>query len=88
MTKHTPGPWKWVGDNYLDGPSRETVLECRDDGKPWGLHSARLLGGEADRTLIAAAPDLYEACKAAMEGNPRWPTLIHEAVRKAEGNQA
>ena len=58
MSQHTPGPWKWYGDKGLEGP-RETVLvgDC-------GLATCgrtRLFVSDADKALIAAAPELYAA---------------------------
>lgn len=61
MSAYTKGPWHWVGQNYIDGPNGESVLECGDDGKDWGLHSARLLVSDADRALMAAAPEMKRA---------------------------
>lgn len=64
-TKHTPGPWEWIGDNLEAG--RNDVLRVGDDGKEYGLHSAMLfedddpVRAQANRDLIAAAPDLLAA---------------------------
>lgn len=64
---HTPGPWEWFGDQ-LDGGEHggECVLLLTDDGREYGMHSPVLqMDNEvADRALIAAAPDLLEACQA------------------------
>jgi hypothetical protein len=83
---HTKEPWHWYGDKGLEGRS-ETVLvgDC-------GLAScgrARLYVSEADMRLIAAAPDLLEACKRAVQDMTEWdgPTLeiLQAAIAKAEG---
>jgi ribosomal protein S9 len=58
MSKHTKGPWKWVGTranpksrHYLSTPAGEILFT-----------ESQLANGEAD--LIAAAPDLLEALEA------------------------
>lgn len=47
-------------------------------------------GGDANAFLIAAAPDLLEACKTAIDyvdfGRPVWVEL-REAIAKAEGKR-
>ena len=57
--EHTPGPWT-VDDNYI---------KCRFDGRQNNV--CRMLGRgdetEANAHLIAAAPDLREACEVAMK---------------------
>jgi len=61
MSKHTPGPWEWVGaSNLHGGPSPDSVIFCTaeyDDGYYGVLHCE-----EADRKLIAAAPNLLDFC--------------------------
>ena len=54
MTKHTPGPW-----HIKDGKVFAAAI-CRVDGTPDG-------SAEANAQLIAAAPELLEACKIAMK---------------------
>ena len=67
-TKHTPGPWKWMGIFELyqvksicdGGPFGESVISvCHDDRGEY------IEATDANRTLIAAAPDLLEALEAA-----------------------
>ena len=52
---HTPGPWEF-------GEEREGTLEIQTSqgaiAEVWGMPEA-----EADARLIAASPDLLEACK-------------------------
>lgn len=55
--KHTPGPWKWM--DYPDGRklllSRDrAVIHCPD---------APMTCDPVDARLIAAAPELLEACE-------------------------
>lgn len=63
--KHTPGPWEWRG-HWLHG-KQDLILwyTTDDDGVRAKPENAR---------LIAAAPDLLEACQA--------------VVKSAEANQA
>jgi hypothetical protein len=71
MSKHTPGPWKIVGANgarkfnkfsirpvtsKIEGVLLPLAYVCRFDGEEFGMGC-----GEANATLIAAAPDLLEA---------------------------
>lgn len=55
MSKHTKGPW-FVSDEYsgivVDSDGIRVAAACTD--KPYEQH---------DATLIAAAPDLLEACQ-------------------------
>ena len=72
-TKHTPGPWNWsrwpselIGGSlsvYQIGPMRAVIY---DDWRPRadGISEEE---NEANARLIAAAPELLEACKAARE---------------------
>jgi len=75
--KWTPGPWEWrMHETYnlpaLYGANGEVVMGFGDDepyyptaGKPPNHH---------DQALIAAAPDLYEACEAALHAFNTNPT--------------
>lgn len=72
MSEHTPGPWKWEAQDAsmtilgtAENVDEGCVLWCirckacqsRPDALRCGMPS------EADARLIAAAPDLLEACK-------------------------
>lgn len=70
MSAHTPGPWTWTEDRCwggysgIVGPNNQEVFYPNtanngDDGAAWFED----LPSEADRALIAAAPDLLEALK-------------------------
>lgn len=52
-TKHSTAPWRTVNGKLVcsNTPGNQVVAECRG----WN--------GEADACLIAAAPDLLEACE-------------------------
>ena len=74
LSKHTPGPWKWVKNKWrggysgIEGPNNEEVLfpnHCNDgdEGDAWFEDSP----SEADRNMIKAAPDMYEALKELMD---------------------
>lgn len=70
-TQHTPGPWRWEHDVSEDamrlvGLKGEIVLQpvC-DCGE---RTPSALIENPANARLIAAAPDLWEACK----GYVKW----------------
>lgn len=90
MSKHTPGPWEWVGSNLLYGGQRgyDEILAARDDGKPYGMHSALIdhhwnqEQAIANARLIASAPDLLEALKALTHSLDEGE-LLHDDQRNA-----
>lgn len=57
--KHTPGPWKAVEGKDFDG-EKEIVIRGHEQGRIMRIANAWL---EANACLIAAAPELLEACK-------------------------
>ena len=79
--KHTPGPWKATRNNMrvrsIDAPV------CR----LWMLRSGQ---GVANARLIAAAPELLEALKAATSFplSDSWVPAALAAIAKAEGRGA
>ena len=104
MTKHTPGPWKFIGDalyggEYIDSKGVEhhtdQVYPFFDEDRSQGMHGQR---HEADKRLIAAAPDLLAACERAMEAlsSRRFDTAAYDphvtacerAIAKAKGGGA
>lgn len=90
---HTPGPWKVDGEE----------IQCSSDDS----FICALTGGDeeqdaADRNLIAAAPELLEALKTALEARRlieagadfesfpdfgEWLERTNAAIAKAEGRQ-
>lgn len=68
MTPHTPGPWK-IGKNgsvVTDTPDRQveiTGLNAQDTINWYGGHVICETVTNANAVLIAAAPELLEACK-------------------------
>jgi hypothetical protein len=83
MNKHTPGPWKaftgWVGLKPGHGP-----VIAQIPNYPYG-------DTEANAHLIAAAPDLLEVAKRALNMSarvhPDFYTQIRAAIAKAEGDK-
>lgn len=65
MTKHTPGPWQVADGRHLgicvciEGPPLEWV----EDNPPAPICEMFDLNWQANARLIAAAPELLEACK-------------------------
>lgn len=71
MPKHTPGPWEWCESESgiygnvrryshkgIEHVSREQVYPFFCEDRKLGLHGQR---HEADKRLIAAAPELLQA---------------------------
>ena len=96
MSKHTPGPWIGAGPSFGNPLPRYTTeivteLEDEDDGSvsicrlPFHHHDDE---NEANAHLIAAAPDLLEACEALVSGlkNDAFD-LARAAIAKAKRRQ-
>jgi hypothetical protein len=98
--KHTPGPWEAVPDHA------QTLKEAQPYDPPWvraGMRPVAVChnGGswgtvaesEANAALIAAAPDLAEGCRMALNHLVAWHTgefdrekeMLRAALAKAEG---
>ena len=83
---HTPGPWTWAREEEVSawslGPG--VLLTDYADGTPDGDELDR-----ANARLIAAAPELLECLKAAMQiiGHPddSFSKLAASVIAKAEG---
>ncbi len=83
MSKHTPGPWKfghwgddfWVGADGYDGRKVARVT--------WGM-GEEVEEGRENARLIAAAPDLLEALREAVEffDSEYWLTSAGEAMAR------
>lgn len=99
-SKHTPGPWHWVNGrtdepyNFADAegyPSLRTVKESGEHQlSEWILDAEPMMHGndEANAYLIAAAPDLLEACKMLLASAHDYQSGIAEAetaIAKAKG---
>lgn len=97
-TQHTPGPWK-----VLNTPTRKETfwaictaseapvqaLICLVDGKS-KAHQEKPEMAEANARLIAAAPALLEACKAALKCqldglDENTVDDLEAAIRQVEG---
>jgi hypothetical protein len=87
MSNHTPGPWTHEGQGDITG------IEDNGFGRgPVDVCSVylRTVEGrhEANARLIAAAPDLLEACKAALSDDQPYIEKCKAAIFKATGEQA
>ncbi len=97
MSKHTPGPWKRLG-GVCGG---QGIAAAKDPG--WGVlltvYGADAEEGQANVSLIAAAPRLLATAKAVLQwartpgdhgGNPyckEFVKLAEQAVQEAEAKQ-
>jgi len=82
-TAHTPGPWKYhIGRGidprfHVQTEGGYQIVETPKTGIACGIREAN----EANARLIAAAPELLAACKAALDGllpcNPQDPELLN-----------
>ncbi len=93
-TKHTPGPWIHLKKGYeyeiLCNKRNDVLADVYDHFK--NKNESEL---EANARLIAAAPELLEACKRALqqldeslptdEGNKMAVKRCKDAISKAEG---
>lgn len=90
---HTPGPWRegTVGGIVADAP---TGFDDDDNMRAYGGHLVcESVWTKGNRSLIAAAPELYEACKVAMKvlhnrftaEEVEAKSMLHSAVCSAEG---
>jgi hypothetical protein len=90
--KHTPGPWKTEINISVHRP-------CVRAGKDetWEVSASAIGNSTANARLIAAAPDLLEACKAVVKYHQEndsgegelfgldFVTTCIAAIRKVEG---
>lgn len=92
--KHTPGPWTVRDAKYIKGVVSEMrfVVEC-DTNIPQNKGTVALAGYKPNANLIAAAPDLLEACKSLVLyhkslKNSNVPdsviNTLHQVIKKAE----
>ena len=90
---HTPGPWTLEtgtpgdGHHYIQGADGSDVVST-DDG--WNNNYRNYDERLANARLIAAAPELLVACRAALNDRmfKEWPgiaTMLMAAISKAEG---
>jgi len=104
MTKHTPGPWEWVEPPIVGYRAIYITASPNDPNAKHGPYLASDIGTlhrsgyetdgewEANARLIAAAPDLLEACKEASK-HLTWgdvdtevAQMVNAAIAKAEAD--
>jgi hypothetical protein len=84
---HTPGPWTTEHPFNLNLTDRSKRGVYSGDKKNWSM-IAEINGGgglpiEANARLIAAAPELLEACKSALACEIGSETKLKNAIAKA-----
>lgn len=87
-SKHTPGPW--VATPHPDqNVNVFAVGEITDEAFQYGLsHTVCYQNAEANARLIAAAPELLQACQAARALTPdgtHTAGVLDAAIAKAMG---
>lgn len=87
--KHTPGPWKITDFTDPDNGEvrRSAFVNCAAPGEyPWSIASPMGQSDDnrvANARLIAAAPDLLEAAKIALDSLRAWNEMnVPPHVRK------
>lgn len=96
MTKFTPKPWKINGPSIVSGKYYFSMRQGSEDIKDRIYPDILLSGGwdgisyaerAANTILAAAAPDLLEACKIALQmcDDHLWGDTLESAIKKAEG---
>lgn len=93
--KHTPGPWRFTNDDGVEVPFTYRSKGYYDNPQIIGANGETVVGcgeyyifsGPEDARLIAAAPDLLAACKAALEKGDDYVSMnmLKDAIAKAEG---
>jgi hypothetical protein len=93
MMKHTPGTWVRCGFNVFSNETNRGVAKCQPDD---GVGIYREISEEtciANADLIAAAPELLEACEYTIERlkavkGKTFPIMpILNAIAKAKGEE-
>jgi hypothetical protein len=85
---HTPGPWHVApigGDTYIGINDGRLIADMRREQCD---NPAELAECDANAHLIAAAPDLFAACEAALNGTPfdeSYRDKCKAALAKARG---
>ena len=103
MAKPTPGPWFWVNESYELWDQEDSPLPKYGDRSLMSEEGTIVIGARIDhrefdymepfeenKRLIAAAPDLLEACRGVVE-NSRFDHTdmmrIRAAIAKATGGE-
>ena len=83
MSSHTPGPWRYVPQHYVD--NNYMLIHCSAD--PNEGDNLRGYCGLANARLIAAAPELLESLEYAIRMVPELATVpgVKAAIAKATG---
>jgi hypothetical protein len=92
-TAHTPGPWVIKGgqagltiwNEHTHGPESELAKTFRPVAEVYVTKPHIQGEHESNAHLIAAAPDMYSACRDCLEGRGDWVPAMAAAIAKAEG---
>ncbi len=96
MSKHTPGPWKWLDVQNYKGYAKAEELFGTNGTNILEVQEYCFYARREDMVLIAAAPELLEACEAAFKvldwgADPQIAYLAYDllgaAIAKAKGEK-
>ncbi len=93
MSKHTPGPWTLLGSEIRSSDRGVALIKWEHARYGDPARGAVEAEDRANACLIAAAPELLEACKEALRQSCcdgdlcayGWHDLARAAIQKAEG---
>lgn len=81
--KHTPGPWKFASDQHSDYQHAIAAENGKHVGAAYHNHPCRMTAEEkANARLIAAAPELLEACETALTNLSPLYASDHLVIRR------
>jgi len=81
---HTPGPWKWSEEQLSEYVPQSKALLCVFEGEEMEVIDMwlRWIGNDANKALIAAAPDLLAEVKELRA----WKKLVSVFVQQQDGS--
>jgi hypothetical protein len=93
MSKHTPGPWEWNGQNQLWGGQRgnagaleEVLMAADEDGHGIIRHHYDEKQAAANARLIASAPTMYARIAALEEEIASAKELARNNAERSNAN--
>ena len=82
--KHTPGPWTIMETPELSGRRKLHIIGGKDGDDPIATLRMAFVDDDANADLIAAAPELLEACILVKEITKKSPDNPYERLGRIE----